>query len=70
MFHSLGEHSLLQVELMVQRVLLRLADGRGVVSAEQQEAALEGILDLCRFVAARGPAACSRHVLLAGPAAL
>jgi hypothetical protein len=67
-FHSLGEHSLLQVELMVQRVLLRLADGRGVVSAEQQEAALEGILDLCRFVCSKGilrhaPGMCCWQVL-------
>ncbi|GFR51100.1 hypothetical protein Agub_g13429 [Astrephomene gubernaculifera] len=44
----LGHVSMAQTETVMQRVLLRLADGKGVVALEQQEAALEGLLDLVR----------------------
>eukprot|EP00775_Hariotina_reticulata_P002969 gene2969-3254_t len=44
----LGPCSVLQLETILQSVLLRLADGKDTASPEQQEAALEGLLDLCR----------------------
>ncbi|GLC38754.1 hypothetical protein PLESTM_000772100 [Pleodorina starrii] len=44
----LGHVSMAQLETVIQRVLLRLADGKGVTGLEQQEAALEGLLDLVR----------------------
>ncbi|KXZ43436.1 hypothetical protein GPECTOR_90g522 [Gonium pectorale] len=44
----LGHVSMAQIEVVLQKVLLRLADGKGVVALEQQEAALEGLLDLVR----------------------
>ncbi|KAG2488975.1 hypothetical protein HYH03_012417 [Edaphochlamys debaryana] len=44
----LGHVSMAQLETVMQRVLLRLADGKGVQALEQQEAALEGLLDLVR----------------------
>ncbi|EFJ51864.1 hypothetical protein VOLCADRAFT_87471 [Volvox carteri f. nagariensis] len=44
----LGHVSMAQLETVIQRVLLRLADGKGVPGLEQQEAALEGLLDLVR----------------------
>lgn len=47
-YNLLGTISIAQIELVMERVLLKLADGKGVVSLEQQEAALEGVLDLCR----------------------
>lgn len=47
-YQFLGKNSMTQLELILCRVLLKIADGKGVASLEQQEAALEGILDLCR----------------------
>ena len=44
----LGSVSVAQIEVVLERVLMKLAEGKGVYSAEQKEAALEGILDLCR----------------------
>jgi len=44
----LGRACALQLEALVQGSLLPLADGREAASAAQQEAALEGLLDLCR----------------------
>ncbi|PNW80894.1 hypothetical protein CHLRE_07g334100v5 [Chlamydomonas reinhardtii] len=44
----LGHVSMAQMETVLQRVLLKLADGKGVLALEQQEAALEGLLDLVR----------------------
>ncbi|WIA18254.1 hypothetical protein OEZ85_009722 [Tetradesmus obliquus] len=44
----LGPCSMLQMEAVLQSVLLRLADGKDAASPEQQEAALEGLLDLTR----------------------
>lgn len=48
LFQTLGQHSILQLEAVIGNVLLKLADGKGTGAVEQQEAALEGILDLCR----------------------
>eukprot|EP00798_Chlamydomonas_sp_ICE-L_P006642 gene6642-3299_t len=36
------------IEVVMDRVLLPLADGKNMNSIEQQEAALEGVLDMCR----------------------
>ncbi|MEW5304445.1 MAG: hypothetical protein WDW36_007055 [Sanguina aurantia] len=47
-YKFMGSISMGQIELVLERVLLKLADGKGVTSVEQQEAALEGLLDLCR----------------------
>jgi len=44
----IGTISIGQIELVLEKVLLKLADGKGVSSLEQQEAALEGILELVR----------------------
>lgn len=44
----LGSVSVPQIEVVLERVLMRLAEGKGVTTVEQKEAALEGILDLCR----------------------
>ena len=44
----LGSVSVAQIEVVLERVLMRLAEGKGVSTVEQKEAALEGILDLCR----------------------
>jgi len=46
----LGKRMILQLEAYIEHVLLRIADGKGC-TYEQQEAALEGILDLCHQAA-------------------
>lgn len=47
-FVHLGSCCLVQLEALLGRVLLRIAEGRTGGTVEQQEAALEGVLDLCR----------------------
>lgn len=47
-YSFIGTISVCQLEVLLERVMLKMADGKGVVTVEQQEAALEGILDLCR----------------------
>jgi len=52
LYVHLGRRMLLQLEAFIETVLLRIAEGKGC-TYEQQEAALEGILDLChqaRFI--------------------
>ncbi|KAF8061912.1 hypothetical protein HT031_004172 [Scenedesmus sp. PABB004] len=44
----LGPVAMMQIEAVLQCVLLRLAGGKDTASPEQQEAALEGLLDLAR----------------------
>ncbi|GAB4821173.1 hypothetical protein N2152v2_008219 [Parachlorella kessleri] len=47
LYVHLGRRLLLQLEALVGLLLLPLAEGKGVSVMEQQQAALEGILDLC-----------------------
>ncbi|KAK9828895.1 hypothetical protein WJX72_002652 [[Myrmecia] bisecta] len=47
LYVHLGRHLLLQLEAIVDLLLLRLAEGKGTQHIEQQEAALEGLLDFC-----------------------
>mmetsp|Transcript_17390 Transcript_17390/g.52068 ORF Transcript_17390/g.52068 Transcript_17390/m.52068 type:complete len:1953 (-) Transcript_17390:228-6086(-) len=47
LYCHLGKHLLLQLEAFMSDILLKLAEGKGVVKIEQQEAALEGVLDFC-----------------------
>lgn len=52
LYVHLGKRMLLQLEAFIETVLLRIAEGKSS-TYEQQEAALEGILDLChqaRFI--------------------
>lgn len=37
----LGKHLLLQLETFITHIVLKLAEGKGIVKIEQQEAALE-----------------------------
>jgi hypothetical protein len=37
----LGQHLLLQLETFITNIVLKLAEGKGIVKIEQQEAALE-----------------------------
>jgi golgi-specific brefeldin A-resistance guanine nucleotide exchange factor 1 len=37
----LGQHLLLQLETFITHIVLKLAEGKGIVKIEQQEAALE-----------------------------
>ena len=47
LYCHLGKHLLLQLEAFVAHILLKLAEGKGIVKIEQQEAALEvGLLCL------------------------
>ncbi len=41
LYCHLGKHLLLQLEAFISNILLKLAEGKGVVKIEQQEAALE-----------------------------
>ncbi|KAJ9529408.1 hypothetical protein QJQ45_013728 [Haematococcus lacustris] len=46
LYTFVGAQSIGQLEVVLQRVLFKLADGQGVSGAEQQQAALEGLLDI------------------------
>ncbi len=41
LYCHLGRHMLLQLETFISHILLKLAEGKGIVKIEQQEAALE-----------------------------
>lgn len=43
----LGRHLLLQIEALLGMLLLPLAEGRGAISVDHQQIALEGVLDFC-----------------------
>ena len=41
LYCNLGQHLLLQLETFITHIVLKLAEGKGIVKIEQQEAALE-----------------------------
>lgn len=47
LYTHLGSYLLLQVEALLALLLLPLAEGHGAAGVEQQQAAVEGILDFC-----------------------